>query len=117
MDGTSKPTPRRCTGGRSKPKAKTGKPDPGDTPALQLSQRVTYDVAARMLCVSPDQLTALISSGELAVIQPAKGRRVGLIEVAALQDLLDRWRATARRAATARAKSCAGKKGARRGRS
>ena len=115
MDGTSKP-PQHCTGGRSKTEAKAY-PDPSDAPAVRLSERVTYDDAARMLCVSPERLTALISSGELAVIQPARGRRIGLIEVAALHDLMDRWRATARRDATARAKSCAGKKGARRGRS
>lgn len=90
--------------------------DPTTTEAVQLAQRITYDEAARRLCVSPERLTDLINTGELTVIQPAKGRRVGLIEVSALEDLMDRWRARARREANARAKSCAGKKG-RRGRS
>lgn len=113
MDGSSKRKSGRRNSTRASPKV--GRLDPSEDPAVQMAERVTYDQAARMLCVSPGHLGTLISTGELAVIQPARGRRIGLIEVSALEDLMDRWRARAQRTATARAKSCAGKKG--RGRS
>lgn len=81
-------------------------------PAAWLSPRVGYERAAEMLCVSLPQLRALIRNGDLPVIQPQTGRRGALIEVRALQDLMDRWRAQAQREATTRAKSVAARGGA-----
>lgn len=79
-------------------------------PAAWLSPRVGYDRAAEMLCVSLPQLRTLIREGDLPVIQPATGRRGALIEVKALEDLMQRWRAQAQREATSRAKSVAARR-------
>lgn len=81
-------------------------------PAARLSPRVGMETAAEMLCVSLQQLRALIRDGALPVIQPQKGRRPALIEESALHDLLDRWRTQAQREATSRAKLAAAKGGA-----
>lgn len=75
-----------------------------------LLPRVRYEQAAAMLCVSHGELRDLVRTGELPVIQPRHGNRPALIEVRALHDLMDRWRARAQREATSRAKSHAGRR-------
>lgn len=81
----------------------TAEPEPpDDDPSARLSRRVGYAEAAEMLCVSVHQLQQLVRTGELPVIQPARGKRPALIEVRALDDLMDRWRVEAQRRATSR---------------
>lgn len=78
-----------------------------------LSQRVTYDGAAELLCVSRDKLRELVRDGEIPVLQKPSGRQPALIEVSALQDYMDRLRSQANREAARRSKAAAAKRGQR----
>lgn len=70
-----------------------------------LSHRVRRGPAADAICVSHERLTELIRDGEIPEIQPAVGRRPGLIEVRALEHYMDRERVRAQQEATERGKS------------
>ncbi|WP_177247650.1 hypothetical protein [Saccharopolyspora kobensis] len=80
-----------------------------------LSERVTYEQAAEIMCISLRELRREISAGRLVVIQPPRGWTKGRIEIGAIRAWLEDRNREATLLASRRRRQAAQKQGCKPG--